>query len=194
MTMTRGTITRAEQAERTRQRILETAQRLFAEQSYDAVSLQMIADAMDVAKANVYYYFHTKAEILGAITEPAVAAMTALFDAAEGFRGKRQRTEYLIDGYVSELIARRAVGALSNNDPALRRVRDLDLSLELVRERGLFVLFGDHPTPEQRVAYQLLDDVRDSVYLLRGLPDDQARQILTQACQRIIRIPKPKVS
>ena len=38
----RGTSTRAAQAERTRQQILETAQRLFADHGYDATSLLML--------------------------------------------------------------------------------------------------------------------------------------------------------
>ena len=44
VTPVKGMSTRAVQAERTRQQILETAQRLFTELGYDATSLQMIAD------------------------------------------------------------------------------------------------------------------------------------------------------
>ena len=46
MMAVKGISTRAAQAERTRQQILETAQRLFTELGYDATSLQMIADEM----------------------------------------------------------------------------------------------------------------------------------------------------
>jgi AcrR family transcriptional regulator len=44
---------RAEQAERTRAAVLDTARRLFAERGFDATSLQLIADTMGVQKANV---------------------------------------------------------------------------------------------------------------------------------------------
>ena len=62
-TPVRATSTRAAQAERTRQQILETAQRLFAEHGYDATSLQMIADEMGLTKAAVYYHFPAKVDI-----------------------------------------------------------------------------------------------------------------------------------
>jgi AcrR family transcriptional regulator len=69
--------TRAEQAEQTRQAVLVTAQRLFAEHGFDATSLQLIADTMGVTKANVYYYFHTKIEILEALLDRSSTAFDA---------------------------------------------------------------------------------------------------------------------
>ena len=44
---------RAAQAERTRQQILQTARRLFAERGYDATSLQMIADSEHLETAAI---------------------------------------------------------------------------------------------------------------------------------------------
>src|SRR5580658_10911863 len=69
-TSARSMSTRAVQAEQTRQQILETAQRLFAELGYDATSLQMIADEMGLTKAAVYYHFHAKSDILHATIKP----------------------------------------------------------------------------------------------------------------------------
>ena len=69
-TPVRGTSTRAAQAERTRQQILETAERLFADQGYDATSLQMIADEMGLTKAAVYYHFPAKVDIRHEIMSP----------------------------------------------------------------------------------------------------------------------------
>ena len=56
----------------------------FDDHGYDATSLQQIADAMGVTKANVYYYFRTKAAILEALLEPMAGAIGALLDAADG--------------------------------------------------------------------------------------------------------------
>src|SRR5207244_5820441 len=69
---------RAVQAERTRQQILETAQRLFAERGYDATSLQMIADEMGLTKAAVYYHFRAKNDILLAAMRPALLRLQAM--------------------------------------------------------------------------------------------------------------------
>ena len=71
-TPVRGMSTRAVQAEQTRQQILETAQRLFAELGYDATSLQMIADEMGLTKAAVYYHFRAKSDILHAAMLPGI--------------------------------------------------------------------------------------------------------------------------
>ncbi len=77
-TPVRGMSTRAVQAERTRQQILETAQRLFAELGYDATSLQMIADELGLTKAAVYYHFRAKNEILHAIMLPGIESASRL--------------------------------------------------------------------------------------------------------------------
>src|SRR6186997_767424 len=77
------TPTRAHRAEATRQAALTAARTLFVRQGYDATSLQAIADEMGVTKANVYYYFRTKAEILEALLAPMADALDRLLDAAE---------------------------------------------------------------------------------------------------------------
>src|SRR3984893_14479337 len=69
-TPVRGMSTRAVQAEQTRQQILDTAQRLFAELGYDATSLQMIANEMGLTKAAVYYHFHAKRDMLHPAMQP----------------------------------------------------------------------------------------------------------------------------
>ncbi|CAM5676147.1 TetR family transcriptional regulator [Mycolicibacterium aubagnense] len=80
--------TRAAQAEQTRDEVLRTARRLFAERGYDGTSLQQIADAMSVTKANVYYYFRTKEVLLQALLDPFVRALTELLDRAEQNLGR----------------------------------------------------------------------------------------------------------
>lgn len=48
----------------TRQRIKQTALKLFRDQGYDRTSLREIAEHLDVTKAAVYYHFKTKEGIL----------------------------------------------------------------------------------------------------------------------------------
>ena len=55
---------RRERAAATRQRILDTAQQLFAERGYSGTTMQAIADQAGVAVQTVYFVFHTKGELL----------------------------------------------------------------------------------------------------------------------------------
>ncbi len=45
------------------QEILRTAGDLFGERGYDAVNLEDVADALDVTKGSLYYYFSSKSEL-----------------------------------------------------------------------------------------------------------------------------------
>jgi AcrR family transcriptional regulator len=188
MTTEKTPITRAEQAERTRRLVLETAQRLFAEHGYDATSLQMIADAMGVRKANVYYYFHTKAEILEAAVAPTFDAMRQLLDEGEAIRGKRERTERLVAGFAELMVASRAITALTMSDPVLRRQKEVDAPVLELRARAERLLFGDDPTPDERLAYYLINAVPDFVAELAHLSDQELRDTLTRTCRRLLRV------
>jgi AcrR family transcriptional regulator len=49
--------------------ILTTAAELFGERGYDAVSLEDVADRLDVTKGSLYYYFASKDELVTAAIE-----------------------------------------------------------------------------------------------------------------------------
>ena len=51
-------------SERTRQRIIEAANRLFYHQGYADTSFSDIVEAAQVPRGNIYYYFKSKEEIL----------------------------------------------------------------------------------------------------------------------------------
>jgi AcrR family transcriptional regulator len=57
-------VTRAESKERTRQRLLAEAQRLFRETGYAATSLEQIAEAAEVTKGAIYGHFASKEDLL----------------------------------------------------------------------------------------------------------------------------------
>jgi AcrR family transcriptional regulator len=57
-------VTRAESKERTRQRLLAEAQRLFRERGYAATSLEQIAEAAEVTKGAIYGHFTSKEDLL----------------------------------------------------------------------------------------------------------------------------------
>src|SRR6202035_3717630 len=145
-TPVRGMSTRAVQAEQTRQQILETAQRLFAELGYDATSLQMIADEMGLTKAAVYYHFRAKSDILHAAMLPGIQRLHVLLDEAAGIRGPPAPIEHLVSGFVDFLVKnRRRFAAMASTDPAAKRNK-LGGEQTTMAQRALTVLFGDNPT------------------------------------------------
>jgi AcrR family transcriptional regulator len=64
---------RAERAEATRRRVVEAAGRLFVERGYRATTIESIADAADVSVETIYKRFGTKAGLLRAARDAAVA-------------------------------------------------------------------------------------------------------------------------
>ena len=179
---------RAVQAERTRQQILETAQRLFAELGYDATSLQMIADEMGLTKAAVYYHFRAKSEILHAAMLPGIQRLQALIDEAAAIRGRRARMEYVVNGVVDFLVENRHYAAMAATDPAAKRNK-LDDESATMQRRALTVLFGDKPTAADRLSFNLLFFIPECLPDLAGLTDQELREALQATLLRILRVP-----
>ena len=186
-TPVRGTSTRAAQAERTRQQILETAQRLFAEHGYDATSLQMIADEMGLTKAAVYYHFPAKVDIRHEILQPRVKRLGTLLDEAAALRGRRARVEHLVNGFVDFFVETRQY-PLTSNDPAAKREK-LDEEPLSVRRRTLALMFGANPTGAERLAFAALAYIPEYLPELADLSDEELREALRTTMLHILRVP-----
>lgn len=72
------------------------ALRLFARHGVAATSLQMIADELGVTKAAVYHHYRTKAAIVDAVLEPAMASLAVLVQQAEGIVDVTARQELIV--------------------------------------------------------------------------------------------------
>lgn len=80
-------VTRAESKERTRQRLLTEAQRLFRERGYAATSLEQIAEAAEVTKGAIYGHFASKEDLmLSAVEAAPVPDYSALNDESRPLR------------------------------------------------------------------------------------------------------------
>jgi AcrR family transcriptional regulator len=179
---------RAVQAERTRQQILATAQRLFTELGYDATSLQMIADEMGLTKAAVYYHFRAKNEILDAIMLPGIQRLKALLDDAAAIRGRRARLEFLVNEFIDFLVQNRHYAVMAATDPAARRDQRDDESAAL-RQRGLTLLYGDNPTGAQRLAASAVFFIPDCLPDLVDLTNEELREALQTMVLHMLRLP-----
>ena len=187
-TPVKGMSSRAAQAERTRQQILETAQRLFTEHGYDATSLQMIADEMGLTKAAVYYHFRAKTDILHAAMQPGIRRLEALLDDAAALRGRRARIEYLVNGFVDFLVRNRHYAVMASTDPAAKRDK-LDTEAMTMRRRALTLLFGDNPTGTERLCFNALFFIPECLPDLADLTDDELREALRTTILRMLRVP-----
>jgi len=191
-TPVKGTSTRAAQAERTRQQILETAQRLFMDRGYDATSLQMIADEMGLTKAAVYYHFRAKREILHAAMQPGIRRLEALLDEAAAMRGRRSRIDHLIDGFVGFLVQNRHYAAMASTDPAAKRNKVDNKRPELAR-RALTVFFGENPTGAERLSFNILFFIPECLPDLADLTDEELGEALRTTIARMLRVaPGPR--
>jgi AcrR family transcriptional regulator len=187
-TPVRNMSSRAVQAERTRQQILETAQRLFAELGYDATSLQMIADEMGLTKAAVYYHFRAKSEILHAAIQPGIQRLKALLDETAAIRGRRARIEHLMNSFVDLLVQNRHYAVMAVTDPAPKR-DELDGKPEALRQRALTLLFGDNPTGAEQLSLSVMFRLPKCLPDLVDLTDEELREALQTTVARILRVP-----
>lgn len=116
------------QPEERRQEILDTAQALYAQQGYDATSVQAIVDAIGIAKGTFYHYFDSKEDVLEALLErlfdEIVAGMEVLvadekLDALQKFNGVFHGTAAIKIGY--QPVLKPLLGAFLRSESALIR-------------------------------------------------------------------------
>lgn len=182
------TTTRTLQAQQTRQAVLDTARRLFAERGYDATSLQEIADAMGVRKANVYYYFKTKSALLEELLGSFTAPLEVLLDEVAALPEGPTRVERLAVGYAAIVAhAYRDRGPLNLGDPGLQREPAAAAILDVLADRGLRLLFGESPSVDQRAAFWLILDLGPVLRRLSELSDAELRATVERLCLRVIR-------
>jgi AcrR family transcriptional regulator len=94
-----------------RDRLLQAAERLFAEKGFAATSVHEITDAAGVNRALLYYYFEDKHSLYAAVIDEGVAHFTRMLDTALGTPGTYpERLEAFVHGYL-ELIWSRPEGA-----------------------------------------------------------------------------------
>lgn len=178
---------RSEQARRTRQAVLDTAQRLFASRGYAATSLQDIADEMGVVKANVYYYFHTKGSLLTELLSERISDLEALVDEVAATADRRQRAARLVAGFVDQVvIAHRSLAPVGFADPAIRQLPDVADRLAKLTGRAAAALFGPAPTARQRANLALALDLKPALRELTALPDDEVREALAAICWALL--------
>jgi AcrR family transcriptional regulator len=93
---------RARKKERTRREIFDASMALFDRQGFDAVTVEAICEAADVARATFFLHFPTKAALLYELSDRVAAEFTAPKAAAESSAADELRT--LVDRMISRLV------------------------------------------------------------------------------------------
>ncbi len=78
-----------EAVESTRERILNSAARLFAEQGFDSVSMPEIANASGITAGAIYKHFSSKADLLLEVVKGAIQSIPLLAQATDGIKDAR---------------------------------------------------------------------------------------------------------
>jgi len=97
---------RKRNSQATRKRILETAERIFAEEGFDAARVDRIAGEAEVNKALIYYYFKSKQAILDELLDDFIqtangfliemARQSYAFGSPEMLRQMQKYNDYLL--------------------------------------------------------------------------------------------------
>lgn len=107
-------------------RILEAAERIFADKGFAAASIQGIADAAGVSKANVFHHFGSKDELfratLGFACERANERVLTLLGGSGEFAGRLKRMmradiEFMLENPQRSLLVLREIMNTRPEDP-----------------------------------------------------------------------------
>jgi AcrR family transcriptional regulator len=178
----------------TRVRLLDTALGLFTVHGVEGTSLQMIADALGVTKAAVYYHFKTKDEITEAVAEPAVRELVTILDHAATIGRPGPRADYVIDGFIDLIIRNRVLVAVLCSDPGVMRTVDrIKHGEENVLTRMPAMLVGPDADEATNVAAHVAIAgvaMAGGSPALTALDDDTLRRHLADSMRRLAGRPR----
>lgn len=103
-------------------RTMAAALDLIGVHGVSGTSLQMIADAVGVTKAAVYYQFKTKEEIVIAVTASELAILEDGLIAAEAEPDLSRARKVLLDQVIDLAVSRRRWVSTLTNDPVIIRI------------------------------------------------------------------------
>ena len=172
-----------------RERVLTAALELFAEHGVSGTSLQMIADRVGVAKASVYYQFHTKEDIVLTLMSPLFDDIARLVKIAGAVGSAATRRDVAISGLVELAVRNRNLTTVFFGDPAVD---------ELVRSHHEFaaaiagfdaLLAGPTPDDATRVAISVITAGIYGTAInpeLADMSDELLHRLLLDTTQRLM--------
>ena len=117
-----------------RERILQAATTLFAEQGYAATTMAQIVRKLGVTKPFVYYYFRDKQEIFETLSwRPTVDCFTSMDFAADDARPARAKVAEGIERLVRATLAHHPCAVFPYREPQVYRPEYLAAQRKLAR-------------------------------------------------------------
>jgi AcrR family transcriptional regulator len=174
-----------------RERLIAAAQQLLYQQGIERTTLADIAKAADVPAGNVYYYFKTKDEVIGAVIEAHVQQIkTTLASIEARHRSPKSRLKAFVREFTaqSEIVAQFGcpLGSLCSEldkrvkEPGLPAAELMHLPIEWAEDQ-----FRSLGRPDARdCAFDLLAAYEGSALLANTMHDPE---VLSGAARRIDR-------
>ncbi|MGQ9472711.1 MAG: TetR/AcrR family transcriptional regulator [Candidatus Caldatribacteriaceae bacterium] len=126
-----------------RQRIIETAKKVFAEKSFFDATLEEISELSGVKKSTIYYYFESKLDLLMELLESIVNEVKTRIDELLPLGDPKKIIQSLIDIYFEfftrekdlVLLIHRVSFDLLSHREAYRRMETIFLHLQSILDR-----------------------------------------------------------
>jgi AcrR family transcriptional regulator len=100
-------------AKDTRRKILDIAQKLFAQKGYEGCSVDLIADKAKVNKASIYYHFKDKASLYENVLEENLDRfLQRVIQAVAGEDSPEKKLEAFASSYAENFVSNRAMAPL----------------------------------------------------------------------------------
>jgi AcrR family transcriptional regulator len=173
-------------------RVVTAALDLFARHGVGGTSLGMIAEALGVTKAAVYYQYRTKDEIVIAAAEANLAKLEHILDAAEAQAGRPDGVDLLLVQLVDLAVEQRRMVNIIQGDPVMIRLIAEHEPFRKLMGRLHRLLVGDDPGADLRVPAAMLTAAIGSAAthpLVADLDDDTLRAKLLDLARRFLDLP-----
>jgi AcrR family transcriptional regulator len=175
----------------TRTRILDEAMGLFLVGGYTATSLRMIADAIGITQAAVYYHFRAKDDLLVALVDPLMSSYDAVLAAAEE-RADRERVvdrRALLGAILDHLRVHRDALRLATGDLAVGRHPAYAPRIERAANRFAALVAAPGDLAAVTLARAALAVLVTPVVELSAAEVGEVREVLLDAAVRVLDTP-----
>ena len=173
-------------------RILDAALDLFSKHGVSGTSLQMIADAVGVAKAAIYYRFKTKDEIIIAVTASQLAKLEDALEHAEAAKNRAQARNLLLERVIDMAVEQRQTVRILQFDPVIVRFLGEHQPFQQFMGRLYGALLGDDAGRESRLRIVMLSGAIGSAVmhpLVADVDDETLKAELLGVARQLFDIP-----